>query len=214
MFAASRDSDPKRSRPIDVTGIILAGGMSTRYGTDKALAEIQGVPLVERIVRVMAVIFRRVILITNTPKRYSFLKLPMHQDLVPGIGPLGGIYTGLKLMAGRAGFVAACDMPFLNPDLVRHMLEIQGHFDAVVPKMDWKIEALHALYSRSCLPAIERSIDSRRYQIFKFFSQIDVRYIDEDEIRIYDPDLRSFYNVNDLREWQDAVKMADREGGT
>ena len=121
-----------------VTGIILAGGMSTRYGADKALAEIRGVPLVERVVRVMAAIFRHVILITNTPKRYDFLNLPMHEDLVKGLGPLGGIYTGLKLMEGRAGFVTACDMPFLSADLVRHMVGVQENFDAVVPKMDWK----------------------------------------------------------------------------
>ena len=194
-----------------LTGIILAGGMSSRYGADKALADIRGVPLVERVVQVMTAIFPHVILITNTPKRYRFLNLPMHEDLVKGIGPLGGIYTGLKLMEGRAGFVAACDMPFLSTDLVRHMVEIQGNFDAVVPKMDWKIEALHALYSRCCLPAIEGLIDSRQYQVFKFFSQIDVRYIDEDEIRVYDPDLRSFYNVNDPREWQKAVRLAAEE---
>jgi molybdopterin-guanine dinucleotide biosynthesis protein A len=196
---------------MDVTGIVLAGGLSTRYGTDKALVEIHGVPLIEWVAGAMAAIFRQVILITNTPKRYRFLNLPMHEDLLKGIGPLGGIYTGLKLMEGRAGFVAACDMPFLNADLVRHMVGIRGDFDAVVPKMDWKIEALHALYSRSCLPAIEGLIDARQYQIFKFFSHIDVRYINEDEIRVYDPDLRSFYNVNDPREWQDAVRLADKE---
>jgi molybdopterin-guanine dinucleotide biosynthesis protein A len=194
-----------------VTGIILAGGMSTRYGKDKALAEIHGVPLVERVARIMATVFRQIILITNTPKQYSFLDLPMHKDLVKGIGPLGGIYTGLKRMAGRAGFVVACDMPFLSADLLRHMVEIQGNFDAVVPKMDWKIEALHALYSRSCLPAVEGLIDSRQYQVFKFFSRIDVRYVEEDEIRLYDPDLRSFYNVNDPQGWQKAVSLADRE---
>jgi molybdopterin-guanine dinucleotide biosynthesis protein A len=209
MSAASRDSDLKRLCPADVTGIILAGGLSTRYGADKALAEIRGLTLVERIVRVMTAIFRRVILITNTPNRYRFLNLPMYEDLVKGIGPLGGIYTGLKRMEGRLGFVAACDMPFLNPDLVRHMVAIQGDFDAVVPKMDWKIEALHALYSKSCLPAIEKLIGSRQYQVFKFFSQIDVCYINEAEIRLHDPDLRSFYNINDPQQWQDAVRLAD-----
>ena len=185
--------------------------MSTRYGTDKALAKIHGIPLVERVVRVMAAIFRQVILITNTPEQYRFLNLPMHEDLVKGIGPLGGIYTGLKRMEGGAGFVAACDMPFLNPNLVRHMVAIREDFDAVVPKMDWKIEALHALYSKNCLPAIEKLIDSHQYQVFKFFSQIDVCYIDEAEIRVHDPDLRSFYNVNDPQEWQDAVRLADEK---
>ncbi len=185
--------------------------MSTRYGTDKALAEIHGVPLVARVARIMATVFGQVILITNTPEQYNFLDLPMYRDLVKGIGPLGGIYTGLKLMEERAGFVVACDMPFLSVDLLRHMVEIQGSFDAVVPKMDWKIEALHALYSRSCLPAVEELIDSRQYQVFKFFSQIDVRYVEEEEIRLYDPDLRSFYNVNDPQEWQKALRLADKE---
>ena len=179
-----------------ITGIILAGGRSTRYGKNKAFAEIRGTPLVEKVIEVMESVFDRVILITNTPHEYAHLKLPMVEDLIKGIGPLGGIYTGLNAISEEAGFFVACDMPFLNAALVRHMVELQGGFDAVVPRVDWMIEPLHALYTRGSLTALKEQIDAHDYQIVRFFDRIRVRYLDEHELRAFDPKFRSFLNVN------------------
>ena len=98
----------------DVTGVILAGGKSLRYGRNKALVKIDGIPLIERVINVMGSLFRHLILITNTPHEYSYLKLPMHEDLIKGLGPLGGIFTALMTIRNEAGFFVACDMPHLN----------------------------------------------------------------------------------------------------
>jgi len=191
----------------EITGIILAGGKSTRYGRDKALVEIDGIRLIERVIRVMSSIFQRLILITNTPSEYNFLQLPIYEDLIKGLGPIGGIYTGLEAISDEAGFFVACDMPFLNANLVRHIVKVRGDFDAVVPRMGWKIEALHSLYSKRCLPVIQELIDSREYQVIKVFHKTRVRYVDEDEIRSFDPQLRSFYNVNIPQELLDVAKL-------
>ena len=97
-----------------------------------------------------------------------------------------------------------CDMPFLNPYLIRHMVEIRGNYDAVVPKISEKTEALHALYCKACLPAVKKLIDRREYQIFRFFPEISVRYVEEAEIREFDLQLRSFLNINrpeEAKEW-------------
>jgi len=185
----------------DVTGVILAGGQSRRYGCNKALLEVQGIKLIERITEIMIPLFKHLILITNTPHEYGFLNLPMYTDYRKGLGPLGGIYTGLKVMPDEAGFFVACDMPFLNPDLIRHMVGLRHGFDLVVPRLAKGLEPLHAVYHRSCRPAIEVLIGSKKHQIFQFFPEVRVRFLEMDEIRAIDPELRSFININRPDEW-------------
>ena len=180
----------------DVTGVVLAGGRSSRYGENKALIKIEGVPLIERVLNTMGSVFHHVIIITNTPNEYAHLQIPMVEDIIKGLGPLGGIYTGLKAIPDPKGFFVACDMPLLNPDLIRHMVAISDDFDVVVPKISWKIEALHGLYAKRCLDSIEGLIHSGTYQIFRFFHEVRVRFVDEVEIRRWDPDLMSFFNIN------------------
>lgn len=179
----------------DVSGVVLAGGRSTRYGENKALVKLHGIPLIERVLDVMRPIFRRVIIITNTPDEYSYLELPMYQDIIKGLGPLGGIITGLRVIPD-SGFFVACDMPFLSQGLIRHIVEIKADFDVVVPRIFGNMEALHALYGKACQSKIEGLINSKTYQIFRFFNEVSVRYVDEEEVKIFDPGLRSFLNIN------------------
>jgi molybdopterin-guanine dinucleotide biosynthesis protein A len=190
----------------DVTGVILAGGKSSRFGSNKAFADVNGRQLIKRVIAIMGSVFEDLIIIANDPDEYSFLGIPMYQDLIKGLGPLGGIYTGLEKMPDRSGFFVACDMPFLNEDLIRYIVEIDNNdFDAVVPKIDWKMEPLHALYSRDCLPAIKGLIESGDCMINKFFQKIRARFINEDEIKKYDPLLSSFFNINMPGELIEAV---------
>ena len=179
----------------DVSGVVLAGGMSSRYGKNKALVEFQGIPLIERVLGVMRPIFRHVIIITNTPDEYSHLKLPMYQDIIKDLGPLGGIFTGLQVIP-NSGFFVACDMPFLNQALIRHMVGIKADFDLVVPRISGYMEDLHSLYGKGCERKIESLINSGIYQVFRFFDEVSIRYVEEDEVRMFDPDLRSFFNIN------------------
>jgi len=180
----------------NVTGLILLGGKSSRYGSNKALVEIEGVRLVDRVAGVMKSIFHRVLLLTNTPEEYAYLQLPMVEDLIKDLGPMGGIHTGLMTMSDEAGFIVACDMPFLSERLIRHMVDVRDDFDAVVPRMDWMLEPLHALYSKKCLPAIQEAIEQHQHQIAKCFARMRVRYVDEEELRLWDQGLRSLFNIN------------------
>ena len=91
--------------------------------------------------------------------------------------------------------------------VIPSMVAVRDDYDAVVPKITWKIEALHALYRKRCLPAVRELIDEREYQTIKFFQKIRVRYVKEDEIRASDPGLRSFFNINSPHEMSDAVRM-------
>jgi molybdopterin-guanine dinucleotide biosynthesis protein A len=211
MSVASKDSNPISSRPKGIPGIILAGGKSSRYGRNKALIEMNGIRLIERVIGVMEPVFEHLIIITNTPQEYAYLQLPTYEDLIKGLGPLGGIFTGLEAISDEVGFFVACDMPFLNSELIRHMVETREDFDAVVPRIDWKIETLHAIYSKGCLPAIRELIDARNYQVIKFLHKVRVRYVEEEEIRAFDPELKSFFNINRPEELLNATKSKNRE---
>jgi molybdopterin-guanine dinucleotide biosynthesis protein A len=185
-----------QNRVSDVTGVILAGGKSSRFGRNKAFALVRGIPLTERVAAVMGNTFEKVIIITNAPEEYRHLCLPMHEDLIKGIGPLGGIYTALSAMSTEWGFVTACDMPFLKQGLLLHMLSLRPGHDAVVPRVGWKIEPLHALYKKSCLKHIRDIIASGSYQVISSFSRVRVRYLESQEITPFDPGLTSFININ------------------
>lgn len=191
----------------DITGVILAGGKSSRFGSNKAMAQFKGVRLIERVTGLLGSIFRRLIIITNTPLEYSYLKIPLFQDLVKGLGPVGGIYTGLDAIETDWAFFCACDMPFLNKGLVRYISGIKNGYDAVVPKVDWKIEPLHALYSKRCLPALKKLIHDKEYQTIKSFNDINVKFVEEDEIINFDPLLKTFLNVNRQDELEKIVNM-------
>ncbi|MEW6669387.1 MAG: molybdenum cofactor guanylyltransferase [Thermodesulfobacteriota bacterium] len=196
MASPSKNSNPPAQSLQEVTGVILAGGKSTRYGRNKAFVRIDGVPLIERVIRVMGSVFDQPLLITNTPEEYAHLNLPMVEDLIKGLGPLGGIYTGLKSISGKAGFFVACDMPFLNGPLIRRIVEMQGDTDAVVPRLGRMVEPLHALYAKTCIGAIEELIRSGNIQILQFFLKVRVTYVDEGILRTFDPELRCLANVN------------------
>jgi len=190
-----------------ITGIILAGGKSSRFGSNKALAKFNGAPLIERVTNVMGRIFKNLMIITNSPLEYSYLKIPLYQDLVKDLGPVGGIYTGLDALDDDWAFFCACDMPFINEGLVRYCVEVKDRFDAVVPRVDWKIEPLHALYNKNCLSAMKELIYQQEYQTIKAFDKINVRFVEEDEIKAYDPHLKAFLNVNKQDELESIVKL-------
>ena len=193
----SNASKHKTSRLIkDVAGVILAGGKSSRFGKNKALVKLNGIPLLDRVISVMGSLFQQLVLITNTPDEYAYLHLPMHEDLIKNLGPLGGVYTGLTVIRERIGFFVGCDMPFLSPGLIRHMVETGGNFDVVVPDVSGKVEPLHGLYNQNCLPVMKNMIDSGALRINRFFPEVLVRYVYKDEIRKFDPKLRSFVNIN------------------
>ncbi len=179
-----------------VSGVILVGGKSRRYGQNKALVNINGIPLIKRVLGVLENLFPSIILITNTPDTYSFLNLPMFEDRIKGLGPLGGIFTGLNVISEKAAFFVACDMPFLNPDLIRYQAMVRQGYDVVVPTFSGKFEALHALYTQNCLPEIEQMIHAGVYQTIQLYPSVSVRYVEEVEIRRFDPALKSFSNIN------------------
>lgn len=185
------------STVIAVTGVIQAGGGSTRMGGEpKGLLALGGRRIIERIVEVLGLVLSDLLIVTNTPTLYSFLGLPMVPDVFPDHGALGGIYTGLKAAKGEAAFTVACDMPFLHPEVVRLVVSRAGEADVVIPKAGGQYETLHALYAKACLSHIESLLEAKRLKVAGFFPRVKVLEIPEAEVaRLADPAV-CFMNVN------------------
>lgn len=146
------------------------------------------------------------LLIANTPADYAFLGLSTFHDSIPGKGALGGILTALQRTPHERVLVVACDMPALNPALLRHMSALPTGYDAYVPSWisasgETQVEPLHAVYSLSCIATIERRIEKGRLKLGDLLAALKVRYLPESEIREYDPELHSFSNINTPQEW-------------
>lgn len=183
-----------------MAGIILAGGMSRRLKRNKALLPYGRKVLIEGIRDVLAGLFTEVLVVTNTPAVYHFLDVPAVEDRIKGKGPLGGIHAGLSACRAPCAFVVACDMPFVNPDLVRYMAGLRERGEAppavVVPFVAGEYEPMHALYDRQCLPFIEQRLRGGERRIISFYPDVTVKTVTEEEIRHFGSPEILFYNIN------------------
>jgi molybdenum cofactor guanylyltransferase len=186
------------------TVAINAGGKSSRMGTDKSFVQVLGKPMIEHIIqRVSDLGQAETILITNRPDDYAHLGLPMFSDLLPDKGSLGGIYTAIHASHNPYTLVVACDMPFLNPDLLKFMLSlIDDQHDVIVPRVEGYPEGLHAIYSKRCLEPIRQQLDADRLKVIGFYDDVRVRYLDESDYQPFDPQGLSFRNINTPEEAQ------------
>ncbi|HEX9191645.1 MAG TPA: formate dehydrogenase accessory sulfurtransferase FdhD [Candidatus Deferrimicrobiaceae bacterium] len=190
-----------------VTGVILAGGNSRRMGSDKALLPHHGCRLIEAIHRRMAELFEEVVVVTGAPGRYDFLPCRRVPDLFEGMGALGGIHSGLSHSGTDLVFVVACDMPNVNAELVRNLCGLADGADAVVPEGEKGLEPLHAVYRKSALPAIERSLRDGERRVVSFFDRVTVRRVAVEEVSRFDPSLDAFRNINTP---EDYYRLRDR----
>ena len=183
-------------RVAGMVGVVLVGGKSRRYGRNKALEFFQGERLIDRQVRTVGSLFSEVLVITNEPELYLHLDVTIVRDVIPRQGPLGGIYTGLLFAQGKSVFVTACDMPFVQPAVVRRMMQLAADYDVVVPEKVEGLEPLHAIYSSRCLPHVEKMLDQGTLQVINFFPAVKVYRISSEEIGQLDPQGLSFFNIN------------------
>ena len=184
-----------------ILGVVLAGGRSMRYGSDKAFADLGGISLARRAARTLETVAGRVVVVANDVERHAPAGLPVRPDLIPGIGPLGGLHTAVAWSAEerlRGVIVLATDMPFVPASLVEALTEDLDPGIAVVPASRGPrgLEPLCAAYGVGCLPAIEAAIERGDRAVVSFFPDVDVRLMDLAVVSTHgDPDT-IFFNVN------------------
>jgi molybdopterin-guanine dinucleotide biosynthesis protein A len=180
----------------DITAAVLIGGKSRRFGRDKVVEPLDGVMLVDRVVSILNPLFSEIILIGHA--RHVISGYETIPDIIPGCGPLGGIYTALVSSASPHCFIFAADMPNLNPDLIKYMAGLKERADIIIPRWSKGIEPLHAIYSKTAIPVIKGLLTSKAFRISNLIEQMNVEDIDDVSIRNFGEPLRIFSNINSV----------------
>ena len=184
----------------DLTGIVLAGGQSRRMGTNKAFVEIDGVTMIQRVLRALAACCAEVLVVTKDPEAYGHMAVRVVADEQPVQTPLVGVCSGLRATATPWAFVAACDLPFLSPEAVRLIAGLAAGFEAAVPRVDGLWHPLHAVYAAEALPALEARLASGVKRMSAALEAIRVRPVSAGELARADPALRTLHNINTAEE--------------
>lgn len=200
---------------ITCAGILLSGGLNRRMGgRNKALIDLGGRSFVERILTALQGCFNELLLVTRQPEIYSNLPLRIVEDIFSIRTPLSGIHSGLMNMTTNYGFVTSCDTPLLKEDLVRVLIgEIDTGFDIVVPASGSYFQPLCAVYSKRCLPVVENQLRRGEVKTDRIYEELKVKRVSYDLLKVVDPDLLSFFNVNTPEDLETVVKTLDLKEG-
>jgi len=196
---------------MDIAGIILAGGLGTRMGhVKKAFLTINGQTILDRLIRVYCPLFAAILIAARDKKDYQTYDYPVAEDRFEARSSLTGIHAGLSSMRAAHGFMAACDGPFLQPGLVRALLDqADPGYDVIIPlKEDGYVEPLCAIYSKRCIPHIEAQLRQENFRIIGFFDQVRVKKVPVDQLQSGDPHHVSFFNVNSPDDLRQAERLA------
>ena len=193
-----------------MTGILLAGGKSRRMGQDKRTLKIGGDQLLTRVIQVFEELFPEIlIVVADISPVVAGLNHRVVTDLIPNRATAGGLYTGLFHSTHSYAFAAACDMPFLDPRIIRKICAEPLSSDVVMVRLATGLQPMHSRYSKRCLPVLEEMIKggNLRLQDIATNNNLSVNILDEESIRELDPQFRSFLNVNTLTDLEMAEKM-------
>lgn len=198
--------------------VVLAGGRSRRMGSPKALLEFGGIRLIDRVISRLRPLFDQVIISSARGDSFPGTEALEVADIYADCGSLGGLHAGLEAADSSRIFAVACDMPFVNPHVVSKLVSLSDEWDVVVPSITpenaacdkpepMKLEPLHAVYSKACLPHIRSLLEKRSLRVYDFFGEVRVRYVGLSEISSLDSRLLSFLNINTEKDLEKAYAI-------
>ena len=212
-----------------VTGVILAGGKSRRMGENKALMRLGDDSLIGHVIRCLHDVTDELLLVTNSPTEYAHLDVPMHGDILPDAGALGGVYTGVTHASHDAILCVACDSPFLEPKLLSYLVTVLGEYDAVIPytyssrqtpfcrnkdigvtnpsygdDTQITLQTLCAAYSKRCLSIIELMLRESELRVHALQERARIQRVSPEVWREFDSEGMSFFNINTPEDFERA----------
>lgn len=194
----------------DVSGVLLAGGLSRRMGKDKRAVAVDGETLFNRVLHAYEEVFTEIIIVVAEPSSITDgLSHSVVTDLIPQKGPMGGLYTGLSHTTKSRVFTAACDMPFLSVPLIHRLCEFSTHADVTMVHLDIGIQPMQSIYSKKCIAALRSLIDENQLEMRSILSQPELAYkiVDQKQIVDLDSHCVSFMNVNTPSDLEMANKL-------
>ncbi len=190
----------------NITGVILAGGKSSRMGTDKGVLELNGKKIIEHIIFSIQPIVDEIIIISNT-NNYDYLGLKVYNDIIKDRGPLAGIHTALTYTSTEKNLIVSCDTPFINSELLSYLVDNAGRCEVAIPIHKGNTEPLCAIYSKKCVDRFEELISKnvlKMHNVFHHFITKEI-FISEKQ-SFYDPKL--FVNINTPEELDKQKEVA------
>ncbi len=180
------------------TAVILCGGKSSRMGFDKCKIKIKDKYLIEIIGEQLEEVFEDIILIANDTLKFADIKYATKMDIIPDLGPMGAIYSGLKYASSKNVFITACDMPFINIDFIKYMMKLieDENVEGVVSLKSNYVEPLYAFYSISMLDKFESHIKQQSFKLLNVINESRIHYIEESEVKKFSSNLNIFTNLN------------------
>lgn len=181
------------------TAIILAGGKSTRMGFDKGLLKIGNRFLIDITIEKLKKYFDEIIIVNNKTNIYNNDNLIVVEDEIKNVGPLGGIHAGLKYSSSKFNYIIACDMPYINEDYIKFMIErLKNNYqvDVLVTKLGNWIEPFNSFYSKNIVKDIEKHIFLQKRSVYSLLSKLNTIYIEEETARKFSPSWKMFDNLN------------------
>lgn len=196
----------------DLTGIVLAGGGSRRMGADKAWLRVGGVPMIRHVLDALLLCCAEVCVVAKEPSAYRSLGVRVVVDGHTEQAPLVGVIAGLRAARTLYGFVAACDLPLLSPDVVVWMASLAPGHDAVVPRVDGRWHPLHAVYTVRAREALAAEWASGVRPMYEALRRLRVREVSAGDLAAFDPRLRTLRNINTEDDYQSLVREVDALG--
>jgi len=191
----------------DAAAVILVGGKSSRMGRAKALLPFDNEPLIAHVVRRFKSWFPEIIVVAAPDQELPELSAVLVRDEIAYQGPVSGIYHGLKAATRDVCFVTSCDAPFLNFELIDHLLEQISEYDVVVPFWQERFQPLHAIYRTSVVPLLKEQLERGELRPIFLYDKVRTRKIQEAEIRRLDPEGLSFLNMNSPADYDAALQL-------
>jgi molybdopterin-guanine dinucleotide biosynthesis protein A len=160
----------------NISGVILAGGNSSRMGTDKGVMDLNGKKVVQYVIDALKPVVDDIIIIANN-ENYSDLGLPVYNDEIKDCGPLGGIYTALQKIKTEKAIILSCDIPFVNSSLLADIISQSEDYDAIVPVHDGKFEPICAVYTKKCIAPFNTALEKKIFKLTDAMSLVNTKEI-------------------------------------
>jgi molybdopterin-guanine dinucleotide biosynthesis protein A len=195
---------------VQVGGIVLCGGQSSRMGRPKAWLPFGGEVMLPRVVRLLGEAVRPVVVVAAPDQEIPPLPpdVAVVRDEEKGRGPLQGLAAGLAALRGRAdaAYLSSCDVPFLRPAFVRRLAELLGDAAVCVPRVGEYHHPLAAVYRLSVADAVARLLAENRLRPFFLFEAVPTRVVAASELADVDPTFQTLRNLNTPEDYEAALR--------
>ena len=175
-------------------------------GSPKALLPFDGEPLIVHIVRRLEPLFPEIVVVAAPEQQLPPMPVRVVHDEVAYQGPVGGIYYGLRAATKEFAFVTSCDSAFASMPLLSHLLALRLEYDVVVPRWDGRLQPMLAVYRKTLVPVLEKQLAAGELRPVQLFEKVRTRIVNEDEVRYFDPEGTSFFNMNTPADYEEALK--------